>query len=185
MITYDVNEIFFSLQGEGFWSGAAACFVRLAGCNLDCGWCDTDHAAREKLSGPEILERVLSISGTARRLVLTGGEPTQQPVQPLIDLLRREGWFVAVETNGTGAPLSADWITVSPKAGVRYPDSLSGDELKIVLDGVIVPGDFLKYSFAHRFIQPCTGNFDPAVRYVLQHPEWRLSLQIHKILEIP
>jgi 7-carboxy-7-deazaguanine synthase len=183
-VVYDVAEIFLSLQGEGYWAGTPSCFVRLSGCNLQCPWCDTDHAAREKLTALEILAWAEKEAGRVRRLVLTGGEPTQQDVQPLIDLFRTNGWTVAVETNGTGGALKADWITVSPKAGVAYPDDLTGDEIKVVLDGKINPETFLKYAFPHRFIQPCSEDFAPAIDYVLKHPEWRLSVQTHKLLAI-
>lgn len=175
---YQVVETFYSIQGEGYWSGAASWFIRLAGCNLDCAFCDTDKDARRAASAEEMLEEAGRCP--ARRLVLTGGEPTLQPVQALIDVFRVAGWFVQVETNGTQALPEADWITFSPKAGVEYPADLRANEVKVVLDGQVRPGDFLDGRFEHFFIQPCSQDFAPAVKYVRGHPEWRLSLQAHK-----
>ncbi|MCX7044726.1 MAG: 7-carboxy-7-deazaguanine synthase QueE [Candidatus Sumerlaeota bacterium] len=214
-------------------------FIRLAGCNLSCPWCDTNHEVKETLTAAELFARATRETGITGsefrvpssepqasnsefrvpssesritnhesrspttdprpltpepcpptptpwrpRLVLTGGEPTLQPIQPLIDYFRRRGWFVAIETNGTGPAIEADWITVSPKAGYDYPDDLRGDELKFVLDGKIDPARFVHCAFKHRFIQPCSREYGPAVEYVLKHPEWRLSLQTQFILGI-
>lgn len=182
---YEINETFYSLQGEGFWTGTPTFFIRLAGCNLNCEWCDTDFSTQEKCSTENLLERAQNSEGaSSKRLILTGGEPTRQDIQPLVDAFRRKHWHVAVETNGTGGFIDADWVTVSPKAGVQYPPDLFGDELKIVFDGKINPADFLRHRFRHRFIQPCSGDLKPALQYVLQHPQWRLSLQTHKIMGI-
>jgi 7-carboxy-7-deazaguanine synthase len=181
---YEVSETFHSLQGEGYWSGAPSFFIRLAGCNLNCAWCDTDHERRESLSAEDLYARAEKEGRGCKRLVLTGGEPTLQPIQPLIDYFRERGWYVAVETNGTGERPNADWVTVSPKAGIEYPDDLSGDEIKIVLDGKIDPARFLRCAFQHWYIQPCSQDFEPAVRYVLANPRWRLSVQLQHILKI-
>jgi organic radical activating enzyme len=181
---YEVSETFHSLQGEGYWSGTPSFFIRLAGCNLVCPWCDTDHQRRETLAIPALFARAEKESPRCKRLVLTGGEPTLQTIQPLIDYFRERGWYVAVETNGTGGRPCADWVTVSPKAGVDYPEDLAGDEIKIVLDGKNDPGRFLHCAFKHWYIQPCSQDFEPAVRYVMEHPPWRLSVQLQFVLGI-
>ena len=102
MKTYRVNDIFYSLQGEGHNTGRAAVFVRFSGCNLKCSFCDTDFAAFEELTGPEIVERIKPFG--ASLAVLTGGEPTLQVTAELIDLLHQAGFEVAMESNGTHQP---------------------------------------------------------------------------------
>ena len=106
---YPINEIFYSLQGEGYWSGRAAFFVRFAGCNLSCEFCDTDHTINEKLSHSQIIERILKLADVklisevkANMVVLTGGEPTIHDLNPLIKVLQDLGFYVALETNGEG-----------------------------------------------------------------------------------
>ena len=190
-MNYPVSEIFASIQGEGFWTGRPAVFVRLAGCNLACPWCDTDHAMREELSELDIVARVLGMMEPGGDfVVLTGGEPTIHPLKALLNALRRAGLFVAIETNGTGLhgipPSCKYWLTVSPKAGIEYR-YLWGNEIKVVLDGKIDPHDFRSrfgsfFPQGNWFIQPCSGQFLPAIEYVRRNPWWRLSLQTQKLV---
>lgn len=189
---YKVNEIFRSLQGEGFHTGRAAVFVRLSGCNLRCPFCDTLHTEGEMFTAGEIAGRAQKIAGDIRFLVLTGGEPALQADDILIDTLRTAGFRIAVETNGTHTlPRGIDWITLSPKAGATL-NVHKADELKVVFED---EASFLAYpeiEAAHRFVQPCdTGDAARnravtagAIDYIIRHPEWRLSLQTHKLTGI-
>ena len=189
-----VNEIFYSLQGEGYHSGEAAVFVRLSGCNLRCPFCDTQHESGTEMDEADIVEAVKQ--WPARLVVITGGEPSLQLTATLVDALHAEGKYVAVETNGTHPlPENVDWITLSPKnayvddAEVVLPHA---DEIKVVYDGEHEPQDCPGIQAAHRSLQPLdTGDAarnaaitTAAVEYVKSHPQWRLSLQIHKILNI-
>ena len=193
-----VNEIFYSLQGEGYYSGTPAVFVRLSGCNLRCPFCDTQHEAGVNMSEEEIVEAVRHYP--ARHVVVTGGEPALQLTESLVDALHAVGRYVAVETNGTHPlPDNVDWVTLSPKSA--FVDGAEvvltrADEIKVVYDGIHDPEKQLTALNSQLttllFLQPCdTG--DPShnaqitaatVEYIKSHPEWRLSLQIHKILDI-
>ena len=191
-----VNEIFHSLQGEGSNSGTAAVFVRLAGCNLQCPFCDTDHQNSTEMSEEAIAEA--TAKWATPLVVVTGGEPAMQLNTALVDALHRRGKRIAVETNGTlPLPDGIDWITLSPKdlflGTVAQPVLTAADELKVVFDGIHLPPDYSHIAVRHsRFLQPCdTGDAaqnqsitDATVEYIKAHPEWRLSLQIHKILNI-
>ena len=191
-----VNEIFYSLQGEGYHAGTAAVFVRLSGCNLHCPFCDTQHESGTEMSDDEIVEQVKQYP--ARLVVITGGEPSLQLTKSLINALHDIDKFVAVETNGTHRlPGNVDWITLSPK------DSYLGneadvvikivDEIKLVYDGNHAPSMYPGIMCTHaRFLQPCdTGDpvrnaeiIDKTIDYIKKDPRWKLSLQIHKILNI-
>lgn len=190
-----INQIFYSLQGEGFHTGTPAVFVRFAGCNLKCSFCDTFHETYTILSEEEIAERTAQFP--AALVVLTGGEPSLQLTYSLVELLHRKGKFVAVETNGTSPlPPNVDWITLSPKSHFfESPQAelvlTKADELKIVFTGQNVP-EFPNLKVSHQFIQPCDFG-DPsqnhqiiqlAIQFCKDHPQWRLSLQTHKILGI-
>ena len=195
MRRYKINEIFYSLQGEGFFTGTPTIFIRFSGCNLQCPFCDTKHEEGSFMTTQEIC--AVSATWSTRHLVLTGGEPSLFVTKSLITQLHTIGKFVAVETNGTHPlPDNIDWITLSPKQPVRANDPLPilrrCNELKIVFTG----GNLETYSHieaTHRYIQPCdTGDVQrnkelclKAVQYCLAHPQWRLSLQTHKLLEIP
>jgi len=190
-----VNEIFYSLQGEGYHSGKPAVFIRLSGCNLRCPFCDTQHE-----SGTEMSENAIVDMATAyptRHVVVTGGEPALQLTATLVDALHAAGRYVAVETNGTrGLPSNVDWVTLSPKDQWLGPAATpvldSADELKVVYDGDHTPDSYSHIAVRHRFLQPCdTGDATRNARitaatvdYIKQHPEWRLSLQIHKLINI-
>lgn len=190
-----VNEIFYSLQGEGFHSGKAAVFVRLAGCNLACPFCDTDHRSSIDLSEEEILSRIGCFP--SKHVVITGGEPTLQLTATLLSLLKQHDYFIQIETNGT-RPLPGcdiDWVTCSPKGDYcsnADPVIEKIDEVKVVWDGKIDPAKYLSLRARVYSLQPCdTGNDESnreitasCINYILQHPRWRLSLQSHKLLNI-
>ena len=211
-MTYQVKEIFYTLQGEGARSGRAAVFLRFAGCNLwtgreedrataTCNFCDTDFVGASgpgggKFSSAADLAR--AVAGTWPQtqdgtpyVVCTGGEPLLQLDEELIAALHAEGFEIAIETNGTIIPPDGvDWICVSPKAKAGLKLS-SGDELKLVYpqEGAD-PGAYADLRFDHFFLQPMDGpsrarNTELAVGYCLSHPQWRLSLQTHKLLGIP
>jgi len=199
-----VNDIFYTLQGEGRNTGRAALFVRFAGCNLRCPFCDTEFDSYTEMTPDDILDRLAALLtppvNPLPLVVLTGGEPTLQVDEPFIDLLHRHGYEVAMESNGTRpAPRNIDWLTVSPKGsgerqtvrGERMPD-----ELKIVFDESTDPEAFLSPLTSHHtpllFLQPCdTGDAERnadimrrCVAYIKSHPQWRLSLQTHKLIGI-
>jgi len=187
-----INEIFYSLQGEGRFTGTPAVFIRFSGCNLACSFCDTSHEAFTEMTEDEVLAAATAFP--ARHAVLTGGEPSLQLTSTLVDKLHAAGFFVQIETNGT-RPLPPewviDWITCSPKAGeVRLRHI---DELKVLYHGA--GQDMSRYDALEAAVyslQPCdTGDagrnrmiLTAAVDYCLAHPKWRLSLQTHKIINI-
>ena len=183
-----VNQIFYSLQGEGRNTGRAAVFVRFAGCNLHCSFCDTDFSSWREMSDDEI---VAAISQYPTRLVvLTGGEPTLQVDRPLVDLLHAHGYEIAMESNGTRHPVEGiDWRTCSPKEHVAITKC---NELKCVFDGDASSVDDRGISADYYYLQPCdvgdaTRNAAitaACVEYIKQHPKWRLSLQTHKLINI-
>ena len=196
MKTFRVNDIFYSLQGEGHNTGRAAVFVRFAGCNLRCSFCDTEFDTYREMSDEEILA---AISGyPARFVVLTGGEPTLQVDEAFIELLHQHGYEVAMESNGTRpAPRNLDWLTVSPKVRSEKLEVRSekvADELKVVFDETTAPESYLSLLTSHfsplLYLQPCdTGDvvrneaiIARCVEYIKEHPWWRLSLQTHKLV---
>lgn len=194
---YPVNEIFHSLQGEGFYTGTASVFVRLSGCNLRCAFCDTRHEPHTMMSLPQIVAEVNRYP-TAPLLVLTGGEPALWVDAELVKALKTlTGKRIAIETNGTRPlPPGIDWVTLSPKGGFPGGDVQpcvlrECDELKVVYTGQ----DLSKYDTIgahHRFLQPCycnderqrQANVVATVATVMAHPQWRLSLQTHRLLGI-
>lgn len=182
-----VNEIFYSLQGEGYHTGTPAVFVRLSGCNLRCPFCDTDHLPHKLMTVGEIATEVARHPAGAI-VVLTGGEPSLHPLAPLVDRLHADGRRVHIETNGTRpVPPAIDWVTCSPKSA-SIPLALTRcDELKVVFTGdVDVEAIARALPADHHFLQPCSGlNTADVVAYILTHPHWRLSLQTHKILRLP
>ena len=192
-----VNEIFYSLQGEGYHSGTAAVFVRFSGCNLRCPFCDTDHEDGREMSEEDIVAQVSAYP--ASLVVITGGEPSLQLTDTLVEALHHLGKTVAVETNGTmPLPPNVDWITLSPKESYVSEEASvvlkKADELKVVFDGEHEPCEYRGIEISHgRFLQPCdTGDaakneaiIQQAIDYIKAHPTWRLSLQIHKIVHIP
>ena len=210
-MTYTVKEIFYTLQGEGANAGSAAVFCRFSGCNLwtgreedrsraVCQFCDTDFVGvgpdGGRFAEPESLASAISNawrggdSSDDKFVVCTGGEPLLQLDEPLIQALHSHGFAVAVETNGTKpAPQSIDWICVSPKAGAPLVQT-TGDEIKLVFPQPnAMPDMFEEMEFENFFLQPMDGpsieeNTRLAVDYCMLHPQWRLSLQTHKLLGI-
>ena len=195
---YRINEIFYSLQGEGFHTGTPAVFVRFSGCNLRCTFCDTQHQAGEMLSLQEIVNEVNKYP-IAPLLILTGGEPSLFIDEAFVaELKQKTGKKIAIETNGTRPlPTNLDWVTFSPKTafdgGDLEPCVLTHcDELKVVYLGQ----DLAQYDdieAKYRFLQPCfvetleqrKANMQACVEAVKTCPNWRLSLQIHRVLNIP
>lgn len=195
MEKFRINEIFYSLQGEGRWTGRPAIFVRFSGCNLRCDFCDTDFHDFEELDEETLLTRIKEASATCRFIVLTGGEPTLQVTPRLIALLHRHHYYIAMETNGTRPyPEKVDWITCSPKKAFCPTSSLAiqhANEVKVVFDGEHEVSDYGIDCDFH-YLQPCdTGDpnknkeiLQGCIAYILEHPLWQLSLQVHKILKI-
>ena len=203
MRNFRVNDIFYSLQGEGHNTGRAAVFVRFSGCNLRCSFCDTDFSAFREMTSDEIIREISEYP--ARFVVLTGGEPTLQVTEDFVDQLHQAGFEVAIETNGTlPVPGNIDWVTVSPKKS-PLPTSPLGevyigrqpDEIKVIFDGKTDPEDYMPSSQeeirGELFLQPCdVGDpqknkeiIDASVEYIKLHPQWRLSLQTHKLVGFP
>ena len=208
-MSYAVKEIFLTLQGEGMQAGRRAVFLRFAGCNLwtgreqdrataQCQFCDTDFVGMDGENGGRydaagLAGKVAALWQTGERplVVITGGEPMLQLDAPLIDALHARGFEIAVESNGTlPAPAGIDWLCVSPKAGTDVVQR-AGDELKLVWPQAgIDPETLLGWDFRHFLIQPmdcaeAEAARQAAIDYVLGHPEWRLSLQTHKLLGLP
>jgi 7-carboxy-7-deazaguanine synthase len=212
-MSYAVKEIFYTLQGEGGQAGRAAVFCRFAGCNLwsgreadrataVCRFCDTDFFGVDGAGGGKFVSAQdlaaaveekwpRDLEQGKRFVVCTGGEPLLQMDATLIDAFHARGFEIAVETNGTiAAPADLDWVCVSPKAGAGLVQR-TGQELKLVFpqEG-FDPDQFSSLNFRHFFLQPMDGpsraaNTELAVDYCMKHPQWRLSLQTHKILGIP
>ncbi|WP_091620660.1 7-carboxy-7-deazaguanine synthase [Amycolatopsis saalfeldensis] len=211
---YLVKEVFYTLQGEGAHAGRPAVFCRFSLCNLwtgreedraraVCTFCDTDFVGQDGPGGGQFETASELADAVARKwpndknprhhrermVVLTGGEPLLQVDEALIKALKARGFYVAVETNGTIVPpLGLDWICVSPKARTQL-QLTSGDELKLVYpQSDNHPADFAHLDFGIFSLQPLdTDDIDhiPGVlRYCLKHPQWRLSLQTHKIVGI-
>ncbi len=210
-MTYAVKEIFYTLQGEGANTGRPAVFCRFAGCNLwsgreedrataTCKFCDTEFVGTDgdgggKFDTPQALAAAVLAkwpkpSKGKKLVVCTGGEPLLQIDAPLVEALRSHGFQIAVETNGTLEPPPGDlWLTVSPKAGAPF-NLKRGSELKLVYPQAgAEPEKFEKLAFEHFFLQPMDSperakNTALATEYCLAHPQWRLSLQTHKIIGI-
>jgi len=188
-----IAEIFYTLQGEGTWSGTPAVFVRLAGCNLACSFCDTDYSLKSFGSIPEVLARVREVGASCPTVVLTGGEPlAQQAASELIEALRNDARKVHIESNGSiFTELPADvWLCVSPKERVDPRMAARANEVKLIVDER-VPEEHLPLFAEHRtiFLQPegnKAKNVEIAVAYAKAHPaRFRLSLQTHKFIGIP
>lgn len=184
MRLYKVNEIFYSLQGEGFHTGTACVFIRLSGCNRHCPFCDTDHSHCSEMTAEEIV--TAACAWPSRRIVITGGEPLLQLDRPLVTALKSNGFHIAVETNGSlPVPTGVDWVTCSPKEKPWHINRI--DELKIVFQNQDVEEIAGSLPTAkHYFLQPLScGNTEETTAYILRHPRWRLSLQTHKLIGIP
>jgi 7-carboxy-7-deazaguanine synthase (Cx14CxxC type) len=213
-MSYAVKEIYYTLQGEGANVGRAAVFCRFTGCNLwsgreedrttaRCRFCDTDFVGTDGPGGGRFATArnlatavancwpAFSCSPVKPLVVCTGGEPLLQMDPALVRALHEAGFEVAVETNGTRLPPPGiDWVCVSPKGGSELV-LRGGEELKLVFPQPDAePAQFESLGFRHFFLQPMDGpdrvrNTELAVRYCLRHPQWRLSIQVHKYLGIP
>lgn len=186
---YRINEIFYSLQGEGFHTGTPVVFVRFSGCNLRCPFCDTDFEQYTLCSAEDICRQVEKlIRGKGEfptpsiLVILTGGEPSLQADERLISALHQLVKTICIETNGTHAlPESIDWITCSPKEGSKVVLK-EANEVKVVYTGQDVEPWQRQISAQHYFLQPCScQNTQETIEYILEHPTWRLSLQTHKL----
>ena len=177
-----INEIFYSLQGEGFYTGTAAIFIRFSGCNLKCDFCDTFHESGEFLSDEEILQKISHFE--SKHIVLTGGEPSLWIDEEFVGKLKSAGYYVQIETNGTHPiPQNVDWITCSPKDAPLAINK--ANELKVVFTSQSFVEKFTNFNSQHRFLQPLScGNTAEVVDYILKHPQWRMSLQTHKLINI-
>lgn len=211
MKTYTVKEIYYTLQGEGAHAGRPAVFCRFSGCNLwsgreedrstaICRFCDTDFRGTDgplggKYQADDLAKVIQSCwpadSAVVPYIVCTGGEPLLQLDQELLDVFHHYGFIVAVETNGTVMPPEGlDWICMSPKANTEI-FLTKGDELKLVYpqEGA-EPEKFADFEFKYFFLQPMDGpdiayNTRQSIAYCLAHPQWHISVQTHKMLQIP
>jgi 7-carboxy-7-deazaguanine synthase (Cx14CxxC type) len=213
-MTYSVKEIFYTLQGEGFHTGRPAIFCRFAGCNLwsgleadranaICNFCDTDFVGVDGVNGGKFRDAKALVAAIIqewwigvkqdvnRFVVFTGGEPLLQLDKALIEALHKENFEIAVETNGTKpAPAGIDWLCVSPKADSDIVLT-AGNELKLVYpQPLAMPERFAELDFQYFYLQAMDGeaqaqNTQAAIRYCMEHPQWKLSVQTHKLLGIP
>ncbi len=213
-MTYSVKEMFYTLQGEGFHAGRPALFCRFAGCNLwsgreqdrhkaQCDFCDTDFVGVDGINGDKfrtaeaLADKIMQLwqegvrEDINRFVVFTGGEPLLQLDVALINAIHEHNFEIAVETNGTiPAPLGIDWVCVSPKADAPLVLT-AGNELKLVYpQPLAMPERFTGLDFQHFYLQALDGpqqaqNIQAAITYCMQHPQWKLSVQTHKLLGIP
>ena len=211
-MAYSVKEIFYTLQGEGNHAGRPAVFCRFAGCNLwngveasrasaVCQFCDTDFVGTDGVGGGKFSDaQTLADSITQlwpasypdhKYVVFTGGEPLLQLDAVLIDAMHKVGFEIAIETNGTLAvPEGVDWVCVSPKMGAELVVR-QGNEIKVVIPQPGQPlSEYELLAFDHYFVQAMDGplqkeNLQLAIAYCKAHPQWKLSVQTHKLLQIP
>jgi 7-carboxy-7-deazaguanine synthase len=211
-VTYSIKEIFYTLQGEGAHAGRPAVFCRFSGCNLwtgreqdrataTCQFCDTDFVGTDGEGGGKFRD-ASSLAATidslwpasypaSKYVVFTGGEPLLQLDAALIDAMHAVGFTIAIETNGTlPVPPGVDWICVSPKVGSTLVVH-RGDEIKVVIPQAGQDlADYQHLDFANYFVQPMDGplavfNTQLAIDTCRRNPQWKLSLQTHKLLQIP
>jgi 7-carboxy-7-deazaguanine synthase (Cx14CxxC type) len=211
-VTYSIKEIFYTLQGEGAHAGRPAVFCRFSGCNLwtgreadratsVCQFCDTDFVGTDGERGGKFkqaealaaeIDSLWPTSHTASKyVVFTGGEPLLQLDAALIDAMHARGFTIAIETNGTlPVPEGVDWICVSPKMGSTLVVE-KGSEIKVVIPQI--GQDLAAYEgldFEHFYVQAMDGplasqNIRLAIETCRANPKWKLSLQTHKLLQIP
>lgn len=188
-----VNEIFYSLQGEGARMGEASIFVRLAGCNLDCSFCDTDFSFTKTMTVEEILKEI-SLLG-CKRITWTGGEPTLQLTDEIVSFFKEKEYWQAIETNGTGkVPEGIDYIACSPKHNfekmrehiptvneLRFPMQV-GDPLPDI--SLLPKAEKYLLSPVFNGNTPVPENIAYCIELIKTHPVWGLSLQMHKLIGI-
>jgi len=188
MKKYKINEIFQSIQGEGRFTGHSAIFIRFAGCNLNCSFCDTEFETYKEYNAADILAKINMFNSDI--IVLTGGEPALQVDAELLQVLRlREKIKIHIETNGT-INLSPwfNWVTVSPKN--KTFKQISGGELKLLYDGTQdLDFYYINTTFREYYLQPLMDenyekNLQATIKAIKNHSEWHLSLQIHKLINI-
>lgn len=190
-----INEIFYSIQGEGCHSGKPAIFIRFSGCNLKCPFCDTKHQNGVMMSDKEILDTIRQYP--AELVVLTGGEPSFFIDEPFVQMLKNAGKYVAIETNGTHElPKNLDWVTVSPKSDFcenATPIINECDEVKAVFRFQANLSWYLNnFKAKYYFLQPCDMGdkklneeiLNTTIAQCLGDPRWRISLQTQKILNV-
>jgi 7-carboxy-7-deazaguanine synthase len=203
-VSYLVNDLFYTIQGEGYWTGRAAVFVRFARCNLwtgreedrasaICNFCDTDFVYSERWELDDLVKEIFeSWPQTAHKpmVVFTGGEPLLQLDEELVLKLKDLGFYVAVETNGTmTVPEGVDWVCVSPKILTRLVVAYA-NELKLVYPQADVrPDRLLDFKSDHKWLSPMDGpdyeaNLKAAIEYVKSDPVWRLNIQTHKFIGV-
>lgn len=211
-MTYSIKEIFYTLQGEGNHAGRPAVFCRFAGCNLwtgreedrasaICQFCDTDFVGTDGEGGGKFKDAAMlatridslwpALYPASKYVVFTGGEPLLQLDTALIAALHSVGFEIAIETNGTiPVPAGVDWICVSPKMGSSLVVR-RGNEIKVVMPQADQPmEEYASLDFEHYFVQALDGpdrekNLRLAIAYCKNHPKWKLSVQTHKLLQIP
>lgn len=191
-----VNEIFYSIQGEGHYAGTPAVFVRLQGCNLKCKFCDTNHSSGKEMSNVMILQEVQKYP--AKVVIITGGEPLLQDIEPLVDTLQKHRYKVNIETNGTipmtdSLAFKLNWITCSPKFEFEKNGEMKldyYDEIKVLYNGQsLTPYErFFKDSHVRMFLQPMEtkkeNNIEKTINKIKEDTRWKLSIQLHKMLKI-
>lgn len=200
-VRYRVNELFWSIQGEGRNCGTPSIFVRFSGCNqwtgreadrakgfADCArWCDTQFHDGDTVEHDLLLSRIAAHREHAQLVVFTGGEPALQLTSALIEDVAALGLHCAIETNGTTPlPQGRCWVTVSPKGGKHPLAVTAGDELKVVYpQRGVHPSELEHLRFDHFFLQPRDNSCDhtnACLEYIRAHPKWRLSVQVHKYI---
>ena len=191
---YCVNEIFYSVEGEGFFSGTPAIFVRLAGCSMHCPWCDTKYAQKINfnLTAEQILKKIANYP--CKTVVLTGGEPTEQNLMPLLKLLKKNKYQIHLETNGTNLIDTKlfDFCTVSPKAYVNSKMLKKANAVKYITDTKTTLQEIESFQSvlnkkALFYLQPKNNskeNIKQCLKLIKQKPNLRLSVQLHKFLNI-
>jgi organic radical activating enzyme len=199
-----INEIFYSLQGEGKYTGTAAVFLRLSGCNMKCWFCDTRHEEGTEMTEEEIVENVCQYP--ARHIVITGCGPTMQLNARLTEWLQREGFCIQIETNGSITKkegTEVDWITCTPRGSEIRIQRI--DELKLLFIKEYLE-KYKEVKASQRCLQPLdeggqevqtlasqagssrfasSRGVQEVISYIKEHPQWRLSLQTHKLINIP
>ena len=181
---YNIYEIFYSIQGEGHNTGMPAIFIRFSGCNLSCDFCDEKASYKngKNLSYEGIEKEILKYK-QCKNIILTGGEPALQIDEEIIDRLKEKNFKIHIETNGTieKLPSNIDWITVSPKKNLKLK---KGNELKVVYTGQDL-SQYESFNFEHFYLQPeSNSNIEQCIDIIKKNPKWKLSIQLHKFLEI-
>jgi len=196
-----INSIFYTIQGEGSYVGTPAIFIRLSDCNLACSFCDTEFLSGNEMTEQEILEEIFNYD--CEFIVLTGGEPSMQNIDLLCELLKKEGYYITIETNGMfEIPVEVNWICLSPKSSFDYIQLKECHDLKFVIkQGSKIPEIPDDFRYHQLFISPMNyssgkkigaeacaklnkTNLDYCIDFIKQNSKWRLNLQTHKIIGV-